>query len=495
MPSFVSQSDMQEQLRRSGKDAVTAVGDYLTELVKHARDTLTRRYGELFISTTRLEFVLTVPAIWSDDAKDATLRAARKAGMENIRMISEPEAAAVYTLQAIQPNHLRVGDNFIVCDAGGGTVDLISYEITSKDPIRIQETVRGTGACCGAAFLNIKFEEYVRAKVGNTAFRSILDRQPKSWSAAMKFFEEYVKRNFDPTDPVEFNIPFPGIPDNTDAEIEQGFLTMSSDAVSSLFNPIVGDIIGLVKQQMRALEERSKPIRAIVLVGGFGQSNCLYKCLHAHFAIPEPPPPYPGSTSSSSDGTEARLEIMQPTNAWTAVARGAVLRGLEGAEIVLSRKSRRHYGINSSTPFDDRVHDMKDRYWDDFTQKWKANNQMRWYIRKDQECSSTEPIRFSFHCHRWSVSRSAKSATLLVCDQDVAPVVYNAEHGLVKGLCTLVVDLNQVPARLWETRTNSKGSTYYRLEYELGMQIESGILRFDLLLEGVVYGGATAEFN
>jgi len=41
---------------------------------------------------------------------------------KGIRLISEPEAAAVYTLKAIQPNSLSVGDNFVVCDAGGGTV-------------------------------------------------------------------------------------------------------------------------------------------------------------------------------------------------------------------------------------------------------------------------------------------------------------------------------------------------------------------------------------
>jgi hypothetical protein len=35
-----------------------------------------------------------------------------------LQLISEPEAAAVYTLKAIQPNHLKIGDNFIVCDAG-----------------------------------------------------------------------------------------------------------------------------------------------------------------------------------------------------------------------------------------------------------------------------------------------------------------------------------------------------------------------------------------
>jgi len=69
-----------------------------------------------------------VPAVWSDAAKDATLTAAKLAGMgPELMMISEPEAAAVYTLQAIQPNYLKVGDNFVVVDAGGGTVDLISY--------------------------------------------------------------------------------------------------------------------------------------------------------------------------------------------------------------------------------------------------------------------------------------------------------------------------------------------------------------------------------
>lgn len=73
------------------------------------------------MSLTKVQFVLTVPAVWSDSAKDATLKAAEKAGMgkrHELQLISEPEAAAVYTLKAIQPNHLKVGDNFIVCDAG-----------------------------------------------------------------------------------------------------------------------------------------------------------------------------------------------------------------------------------------------------------------------------------------------------------------------------------------------------------------------------------------
>lgn len=128
LPFYVSPLDTAAQLKRFNKNVVDAVSDYLTQIYKHTMDTLTRRYGESFMASTKVDFVLTCPAVWSDAAKNTTLQAAERAGMgsrSEIQMISEPEAAAVYTLKAIQPNHLNVGDNFIVCDAGGGTVEYV----------------------------------------------------------------------------------------------------------------------------------------------------------------------------------------------------------------------------------------------------------------------------------------------------------------------------------------------------------------------------------
>lgn len=144
LPSYVDRQSLEAQLHHAGKDAVEAVSDYLSSVWKHTLQTLERRYGKTFMQGTKLDVVLTVLAVWSDAAKDATLRAAHQAGMGvNLSLISEPEAAAVYTLQSIQPNHLRVGNNFIVCDAGGGTVDLISYEIKQVSPLRIEESAEG----------------------------------------------------------------------------------------------------------------------------------------------------------------------------------------------------------------------------------------------------------------------------------------------------------------------------------------------------------------
>lgn len=126
LPFYVSPLETAAQLKRFNKTVVDAVSDYLTQIHQHTMDTLTRRYGESFMASTKVDFVLTCPAVWSDAAKNTTLQAAERAGMgakSSIQMISEPEAAAVYTLKAIQPNHLNVGDNFIVCDGGGGTVE------------------------------------------------------------------------------------------------------------------------------------------------------------------------------------------------------------------------------------------------------------------------------------------------------------------------------------------------------------------------------------
>jgi hypothetical protein len=145
LPHFVSPLETAAQLGKYGKTVMEAVSDYLSQIHKHTMETLVKRYGETFMSMTKVQFVLTVPAVWSDAAKDATLKAAEKAGMGNkgdLKLISEPEAAAVYTLKAIQPNHLKIGDNFIVCDAGESGHNLALSGLVLK--ARIQAEAQST---------------------------------------------------------------------------------------------------------------------------------------------------------------------------------------------------------------------------------------------------------------------------------------------------------------------------------------------------------------
>jgi len=122
LPSFVSPLDTASQLRASGRTVMDAVSDYLTQLMGHTMEQLVRRYGRDFMRSVEKEYVLTVPAVWSDAAKHATLQAAERAGMgrmSDIRMISEPEAAALYTLKSVQTSGVKVGDNVSLAIAKG----------------------------------------------------------------------------------------------------------------------------------------------------------------------------------------------------------------------------------------------------------------------------------------------------------------------------------------------------------------------------------------
>jgi molecular chaperone DnaK (HSP70) len=103
------------------RSATKLCTDFLTALRKQASLTLEDKYGTSALKTMRINWIITVPAVWSMKAKNDTLTCARDAGIgagQKIDIVSEPEAAAAYALQAIEPLSLKIGQNFVVCDAG-----------------------------------------------------------------------------------------------------------------------------------------------------------------------------------------------------------------------------------------------------------------------------------------------------------------------------------------------------------------------------------------
>ena len=110
------------ELHRSALD-VTA--DFLTQVNQHIKvKALADAFGEGFPATQGKMYMLTVPDIWSDRAKDLTHQAAMKAGIPVGRMVlvTEPEAAALFASMAGDQVDLEKHDAFVICDAGGRTV-------------------------------------------------------------------------------------------------------------------------------------------------------------------------------------------------------------------------------------------------------------------------------------------------------------------------------------------------------------------------------------
>jgi len=112
------------------KTALDFAADYLTCVHKYVMESyFPNKFGALFLSKNQqISYVITVPAIWKDAAKDLTRKAAVRAGIpeRSLELITEPEAAALYCATVCQEVDLTDGDCFLICDAGGGTVVITS---------------------------------------------------------------------------------------------------------------------------------------------------------------------------------------------------------------------------------------------------------------------------------------------------------------------------------------------------------------------------------
>ena len=128
------------------------------------------------IKESNIKWKVTVPAIWSNKSKDIMQKASVKAGIfdEPLTFFAlEPEAAAcdyakgkVSDQEAIKP-----GNNYIVCDIGGGTIDISSHKrVNNNGHLYIEEIYHPIGGAHGSTNINKLFMKRVIEKIfGNKA--------------------------------------------------------------------------------------------------------------------------------------------------------------------------------------------------------------------------------------------------------------------------------------------------------------------------------------
>ncbi|SBT06326.1 DnaK-related protein [Candidatus Accumulibacter aalborgensis] len=82
------------------------------------------------------QVILTVPASFDEGARALTLAAARQAGLANLRLLEEPQAAFydwLFRHQQDLTEELAATRLLLVCDVGGGTTDLTLIGVSMKD--------------------------------------------------------------------------------------------------------------------------------------------------------------------------------------------------------------------------------------------------------------------------------------------------------------------------------------------------------------------------
>ncbi|KAM0359209.1 hypothetical protein ACHAP4_004113 [Fusarium culmorum] len=324
IPTDIANSSQLQHTRKlletMKKDPVDAIGCFLRYIWNHAISCIARSIGRELLQKSRFHVVLTIPAVWPPYTRQRMMQAVRASGILNprdcgnttVRFISEPEAAALSTMWDVSDTStVKAGDTMVICDAGGGTVDLISYVIESTHPFVVKECVGGYGELCGGVFLDEEFLKLIRDKV-----------TPGSWSSVGiaelgKFLNDEWEYAIKPQFSNQKQTWQVGLPESCSGLTpgrnlkRRKTIDLSSDEIFSVYNPIISKIENLVRSQINAVQKKlQKSPNYIVLVGGFGRSPYLLTRLDTNLGV--------------------KVLQSQEDKPWTAICRGAVICGITG---------------------------------------------------------------------------------------------------------------------------------------------------------------------
>lgn len=339
--------------------AIDVFGAVIRYLKDHLLDLLKTRGTE--VQNKDIHWVLTVPAIWTDSAKQFMREAAYKADIDGsqLSIALEPEAASLYC-QMIPTDKIHgsegakfavasPGTKYMVIDLGGGTADITVHERQADGGLK--ELHKASGGAWGGTKVDEEFYGTLLRIIGGPVFQKFKDDCKADYLDLQRELETK-KRTIKPDSSGKITIKVPVAIANTyseemaenvkeaiDGSPFRGKITWLSDKMrieaqifQNLFKPCTDKIVAHIKDLLKEPDVQGTNI--FLMVGGFSESVMLQDAITK--ALP-------------------KSKVIIPAEAGLTVLKGAVIFGHRPVAIT-SRVSKYTYGINISPPFDPSIH-------------------------------------------------------------------------------------------------------------------------------------------
>ncbi|UKZ81148.1 hypothetical protein TrVFT333_008919 [Trichoderma virens FT-333] len=440
-----------------GKSEIDVAADYLFKLRQAMRSSLQKTLGEVFNREERnIRYYLTVPAIWNDAGKAATRAAAIQAGFlrdENdnrLTLVSEPEAAALFCSKTGLLN-LKVHDAVLIVDCGGGTVDLIAYEVEDENPFTVAECTAGSGDSCGSTALNRNFSNILRTKIRKMKLPDGSKTAGRVYAKCIMDFENRIKADFRNNGQkwavdVGIEAEFP------EAGIEEGYMTFTNEEILQCFEPVVNRILELVRNQIIAIQAQNRTLQNILVF---------------------------------------QSKVVRPMDSVAAIVKGAVTAGIT-ERVITHRIARRHYLMATLQPFKEGYHPEAYRVPSlDGKDRCKFTRQI--FVHKGQKVKNGEPYKVSFFRQVAPGATLMYEDVLYACDDDVCPEY--TKDPRIKEVVTLTSDLSRKNLEKDFERMDTPQGTFYRVYFDIYLTLDGSEFSAELVCQGEVMGRCRARFR
>ena len=214
-----------------------------------------RRDAESYLGEPVTEAVITVPAYFDDSQRKATQDAGRIAGLNVLRIINEPTAAAVaYGLDNEAPQKI------LVYDLGGGTFDVSIIEIEDGT-----FTVLATGGDTrlGGDDFDQRIVEYAVAEFKKSD-RIDLSRDPAAMGR-LKEEAEKAKKELSSALSAQLNLPFIAVGKDGPHHLD---LTISRPQFEMMTGDLLARTVAPVQNALRDAGISASQLGKVLLVGG-----------------------------------------------------------------------------------------------------------------------------------------------------------------------------------------------------------------------------------
>ena len=212
--------------------------------------------AENYLGTTVTQAVITVPAYFSDSQRQATKDAGKIAGLEVLRIINEPTAAAL----AYGMDKEDQDQKIMIYDLGGGTFDVSILDI-GDGVFEVLSTNGNThlgGDDFDEAIINYLTSEFKKAE-------GIDLKTDKMAMQRLKEAAEKAKIELSGMQQTQINLPFITADSSGPKHLD---VTLTRAKFEELIGKLVEDTRGPVEQAMKDAGITASDIHKILLVGG-----------------------------------------------------------------------------------------------------------------------------------------------------------------------------------------------------------------------------------